>query len=118
MPLQTFAPGRNPNIDFQVNHEPKIISAQMGDGYSQRTPAGINFQPRSWNLRWEPITVAEADAIEAFLIARGGYEAFWWTPPRGGPAVKVICPRWVRTEPQWNASGLMASFVENFDLVS
>lgn len=118
MPLQTFTPPRNPNVDFQVSHEPRVISAQMGDGYTQRTPSGINHQPRTWSLRWDPITVAEADTIETFLRARGGSEAFWWTPPRGGGAVKVICPRWTRVESQWNASGIAAAFVETFDLVT
>lgn len=57
-------------------------AAQFGDGYSQRSPAGINNSDEAWQLQFygDETTVAE---IEAFLDARGGHESFYWTPPRG-----------------------------------
>lgn len=116
MPLETFTPVNAPNVGMAVAHEPRVLIAQFGDGYDQRIPDGINHQRRNWSLRWGPITPAAADYIENFLLARGAHQPFWWTPPRYLAPVKVRCPKWIRTEEQWNASSIEAGFVEVFDL--
>jgi phage-related protein len=116
MPLETFTPPNAPNVGMSVSREPRLQIAQFGDGYDQRIPDGINFIRRAWTLRWAPITPEAADAIEQFLVARGGYQSFWWTPPRYLQPVRVRCPKWIRTEDQWNASGIEAGFFESFDL--
>ena len=116
MPLETFSPVNAPNVGMSVTQEPRILIAQFGDGYDQRIPDGVNYQRRQWTLTWGPITPEAADYIENFFIARGGYQPFWWTPPRYLARVKVRCPKWARAEEQWNASRIEAGFLETFDL--
>lgn len=68
----------------------RVIYAEFGDGYMQRVTAGINHIKREWQLEFAGRGQTEADAIEDFLIARGGSESFDWTDPRGHVG-KWIC---------------------------
>jgi phage-related protein len=116
MSLQTFSPPQNPNIGLSKASEPRVLIAAFGDGYEQRIADGLNTIRRSWELEWSPISVENADAIENFLIARNGVEAFYWTPPHATTPVKVRCARWRRANTFWNHDALSASFIEVFDL--
>jgi phage-related protein len=59
-----------------------VLSAMFGDGYEQRAAAGTNGQRSTWTLTWENVVNDDADTIENFLDATGGYQPFWWTAPR------------------------------------
>jgi phage-related protein len=77
--------------------KPRVKIAQFGDGYSQRAPDGINAMAEVWSLTWDSLTKSEADAIETFLTARGGVEAFYWQSPRDSNAAKKwVCSEWDR----------------------
>ena len=57
-----------------------VLSAQFGDGYSQRLANGINNESGSWPLSF----VGDDDfigAIVAFIRAHKGAQSFYWTPP-------------------------------------
>lgn len=92
--------------------EPKVAKAAFGGGYTQRMALGLNHMPRTWSLtfnrRTEPI-----DAIEAFVIARGGVESFVWVPPFGGSG-KWICPSWKRDAVTGRSNSLSVTFEEVF----
>lgn len=60
----------------------RVRTAQFGDGYAQRVADGINNKVQSWPLQFTGIK-ADMQAIAAFLDARQGYQAFYWTPPAG-----------------------------------
>ena len=60
----------------------RVLKAQFGDGYAQTAADGINNKSRSWPLSFTG-AAATVGAIEAFLDARGGWQSFFWTPPRG-----------------------------------
>lgn len=117
MALLTFNPGRNPNLGMGFDVQPAVLTAAYGDGYKQRTPEGINSMPRSFTLEWNPCLTTEADYMIAFFETHKGATPFWWTSPRDTTPRKYVCTRWKRTEPQWNASGVMATFEEDFSLV-
>jgi phage-related protein len=73
-------------------HQPRVKTAQFGDGYRQDTPDGINNNLASWNLTFNRAR-AEIEAIAAFFTSKGGVERFTWTPS-GRSEVLVICPEW------------------------
>jgi phage-related protein len=116
MALETFSPGRNPNLGMGFSKQPRVLAATFGDGYVQRTPDGLNEQPRTFQLEWGPVTVAVADYIEDFFSRHKGAQPFWWQSPRDTSPRKYVCPQWTRDEPQWNASAITATFVEDFSL--
>jgi phage-related protein len=91
-------PDRSPTMDV----EPKVLSSQFGDGYSQRTPDGINNMMETWSLAFTLRTKTEIDSIETFLRARAGAEAFYWTTPSNRTA-KFICKKWSRI-PEWDGN--------------
>ena len=54
-------------------------------------------------------------AIDAFLTARGGWDDFEWTPPRGS-AGNYICPSWTRGFDGEGSDRITATFEEVADL--
>ena len=72
---------------------PSVRKVRFGDGYSQRAPAGLNA-----NLKTYSVTISvprwEATALESFLAEHGGWKAFLWTPPYDWRQIKVTCAKW------------------------
>lgn len=97
MALPTFAPPVAPSVGGPKSVQPRVLRAPFGDGYSQRTADGLNHMPATWDVKWDALTAAEADAVEAFFAARGGYAAFLWTAPDAAAALKYTCDSWTRT---------------------
>ena len=96
MTLPTFAPPVSPSVNSQKTVQPRVLKAEFGDGYRQRAADGLNSRPAAWDLKWDALTTADADAIEGFLAARGGVEAFWWTPLDAATPLKFVAESWGR----------------------
>ncbi len=120
--METFEPTHpngelvQPNVGVNIQTQPRVLIASFGDGYETRVADGINTQPRTWDLTYEPISTSIADYIDAFMSARNGYDAFYWKPPRSNDYVKVRCPAWRRNYPTWSHDGIQLSLIEVFDL--
>lgn len=117
MPIAIFTPPADPTYGpsgYQV--QAKVKKAPFGDNYSQRVRDGLNHLSRTWNLTWENLTDVEANAIEAFLEARGGDEAFSWTPNiTGFTAMKFTCTSWNRTPVSNKMATITATFERVYD---
>lgn len=61
----------------------RIIKSQFGDGYSQRTPDGINNRLESWNLVWDNITEADKFTLVSQFDSIGGSDYVTWTSFNG-----------------------------------
>ncbi|HFV5232174.1 TPA: phage tail protein, partial [Escherichia coli] len=66
---------------------------RFGDGYSQRAPAGLNADLKTYSVTLS-VSREEATALESFLAEHGGWKAFLWTPPYGYRQIKVTCAKW------------------------
>jgi len=108
-----------PDIDADYGaskrSQPRVRSIEFGSGYSQRVTFGINQDPKTWSLSWENRTATDANSIEDFLEARGGSEAFDWSPPDESSTYKWICKEWQKTMPYSNLFNITATFVQVFD---
>ena len=104
-----------PDFGATVSKRPRVRAAQFGDGYEQRQAWGINRNPDVWNLRFQNRSKVEADAILAFLDARGGVESFEWTPPDEAVGKKFICREWSRSIDRHDFYTVSASFEEVFE---
>lgn len=98
----------------ELVREPRTLVAQFGDGYSQEQADGLNANPKVYNLKFENRSNVEADAIMAFLDARGGWEAFDWTDP-DGIAGKFRCKQYSRVREQYNLNTVNANFKQVFE---
>ena len=105
-----------PEYGAQVAQKPNVRLAKYGDGYEQRLAYGINTTPQNWSLQFSVREDSEANAIEAFLYARGGVENFDWTPPNGTTSLKFVCREWTRTLDRYNLNSISATFEQVFDL--
>ncbi len=107
----TFTPDYAPNKTVKA----EISKVKFGDGYEQRYAKGLNSLRQSWPLNFNQRDGSEADAIEAFLIARGGVEAFDFAPPDGSPTIRVTCDTWTRVMEKGNHFTLTMTFEQVFE---
>lgn len=116
MSAPVFTPPVPPTAGATVAVRPRVRVAQFGDGYSQRTRDGLNAQPQQWSIEWSPVSQTDAETIVEFFAARGGVEAFRFTPPGQTVQRVFICPSWTITYRGAQLADVSASFVEVFDL--
>lgn len=100
-----------------VKRRARVLKSEFGDGYTQRVADGLNAIEHVWSVNWEGLTDSEADTLDNFLGARGGWEAFEWAPPRGaGTAVKWVCEEWERRPRHAGHADITATFRRVYDL--
>ena len=95
--------------------KPRILSAELGDGYRTRAPDGINYLDEEWMVVFVKVK-ATIDAIEAFLENRGGYKAFIWTDPRSAVDKIWTCSEWERGFHGDKVDKLTCKFRKEYDL--
>ena len=111
--IQTFGWGVSLGSEQEFN--PRVLEARFGDGYGQRTGDGINNIGESWPVMIKADETT-ANAALAFLAARGGYEAFYWTPPITGAAqILVVCKQWRRRPPAAGWHRISATFEKVYE---
>lgn len=72
---------------------PATNNAKFGDGYEQRSEAGINSLPEIWEVSFTNRDLSEANAIDTFFKDRKGVTYFQWTTPTGVSG-NFICRSW------------------------
>lgn len=107
-------PAITPTYGAAKRSEPLVRIAQFGSGYSQRSTLGINQNPKVWELTFN-VSETDADTIETFLDARGGVEAFNWSPVDDSSTYKWICRAWEKTIPYLNRAIIVATFEQVFE---
>jgi phage-related protein len=103
-----------PSFEATESSKPRVRKFAAGDGYEQRIRFGLNTDPKEWSLVFSNRDDTERDDITAFLDARGGYESFDWTPPRGS-AGKYVCEEWQVTLSNCNNNQIRATFREVYE---
>jgi len=93
-----------PSFGAREQRKPRVRSSRFGDGYEQRAADGINVDAQVWSLRFQGLTEAQADTIEAFD----------WTP-QGGAQGKYLCREWSRSYETLNGQAIAASFEQVFE---
>ena len=104
-----------PDFGAAAAYEPKVRVAKFADGYEQRVADGINTARDQYDLRFVLRDDTEAAAILAFLVARNGVEAFDWTPPLAGAAIRAVCRSWSRTFDRNNGNTISAKFIRVYE---
>lgn len=94
---------------------PRILRADLGDGYFQRAADGLNTLGRTYQVEWRGYDQADIDTLEAFFEGTEGVDNFDWTPPQGA-AGKFVATTWSRDPGVFEVSTLSATFREVFDL--
>ncbi|MCT4332632.1 phage tail protein [Paracoccus sp. YLB-12] len=112
MPLPTFNPPMRPSAGTGIAPEVSLRRASFGDGYTQASPSGLNHVRRIVRLEWSYLTLTEAQAIDTFLTARGGYQAFSYQLNGEAEPRRWTCSEWSVTD--GHPSQVRAVFKEDF----
>lgn len=93
----------------------RVRSASFGDGYEQRIQDGINNTMFLWEVSTKPYSTVIANAIEDFLILKGGATSFTWhSPDRGDVTVKAAS--WNKVPLSYNLWQISATFEQVYEL--
>lgn len=76
------------------SYKPKLREVSLGDGYTLRSPDGLNHIRETHKLKWEGISRADRDTLMNFLERHGGYTPFDWTPFGETESRKWVCKAW------------------------
>lgn len=112
----TFTEKASYGTEAELGQRLKV--AKFGDGYEQRSADGINSKVLRLRIVFAQVTTAKAARVKAFLEARGGLEAFLFTPPPPYEALgplQFICRLPVRH--RWEAydcETIEATFEQDF----
>lgn len=112
MPLQTFIPPMRPSPGTGRGVELALNKTPFGDGYTQASPRGLNSVRRVITLKWDFLSLDEARQIENFMIARGGYQPFYYTLNGEATPRKWTCETWTVTDD--HPSKVSLTLKENF----
>jgi phage-related protein len=66
--------------DFGGTASARSKFIQFGDGYSQRSPDGLNAESEQWDIEVGGLNLAQKNDLDGFIDRHGGHKAFLWTP--------------------------------------
>ena len=119
MTFATFTPPMGASTSFSLgtteDFAPSVLRNNYGDGYSQRTPDGLNTTLRKLSPRWENLTYDEASTMISFFVARRGVDPFYFQLPGAVTIRKWICTKWSRTYTGETTCGIQAQWEEVVD---
>lgn len=95
----------------------RVLSAEFGDGYSQRTADGLNTAVESWDVTWNNLTLANGRLLTKYLSTRRGYRSFKWTPPNEARYKVWICESFSDQPVTYNVRTISAKFKRVYDLL-
>lgn len=93
----------------------RVLEAQFGDGYAQRSGDGLNAVEQSTQATFHG-TVSVIDAAADFLKARAGHTPFFYKPLGEATAKKFVCKKWTRSKVSPETHLLRCAFEEDFSL--
>ena len=84
-----------PNVPIafspQFSEEPRTREVKFGDGYSLRTPDGLNTVSQKVTIPWRSRSLVEKETLVSFFRLNSGTFFFYWQPFGERLARKWIC---------------------------
>lgn len=78
------------SVNCRKSISSRVLSAQFGDGYSQRSADGINSNVDKWELEYIWLSKTDSQVVKNFLYAIGGYDYFTWIPKNESVSKKFV----------------------------
>lgn len=116
MAIQTFPTTTyKPLVGSSSTNEHRARVAEFGNGYSQRSPDGINSKKETWNLTYRG-SAWDMDQIAAFFNDHAGYQTFLWSAPIAYTGqMKVFVKTWRRRPVTSEMDEITCTFVRVYD---
>lgn len=96
MAIPTFEPPRSPDAPASRKTTSKSYMAEFGDGYTQRTPKGINNLLNEVDLSWTLLDPSDVNELETFFQGLKGVDPFDYAPPFSSVLKRWYAPEWER----------------------
>lgn len=96
--------------------KPKVLMAEFGDGFSQRSRQGPNHNPVSRTLTFSNISKADKEFLDNFLLARGGEESFYFQERDEASPNVYICQEWEVIDVAYDIYTVRAVFQQVYDI--
>lgn len=107
-------PGRAISASYELEDEPQVMEAALGDLYAQRAGRGFNAMGRRYRLVWEGLSLEEMQVLRTFFRDRGGHQSFQYQPPEDDGAANWVCTRWPVTRVSALIYRMQAELTETF----
>jgi phage-related protein len=89
-----------PDLGAEPDMEPRRLAVGFGEGYEQTAPDGLNPFLPTWDMTFSGRSLAEVQAIYAFLTSNMAHvTSFDWTAP-DGTVGKWKADKWTPAKPQ------------------
>ena len=112
MLMAKFNPPKDPSYEVEKITRIRLLRALFGDTTADRETDGPCGE---FTLTWSGLTIAEANRMDNFFEAHGGYESFDYALPREPKARKFICREWTRQPMRPGYERVCTKFEEVFD---
>lgn len=116
MALPTFNPVPAPSVGTKNAPKVKIMKAEFGEGYSQRTRDSLNHIRAVVELTWTLLTPAQGKALKNFFEERGGDRAFWYQTVLDDVRKKWTCEVWTHGTAENGFHTFSATLEQSFTL--
>lgn len=94
MPLETFNPSVRPSPGTKFIPKVSLNEADFGDGYSQKSPRGLNNVKLDISLRWDGLTETQFNELSEFFEGKLGSRPFYYLPRGKSAPLKFTCKEW------------------------
>lgn len=88
LPLQNMIDDR----DIQITHEYKIFESNLGDGYRQLAPSGINNEVRTVSIKYKNLRPNDYNTVLNFIRALKGVQPVFFTVPGESLSLWTVDP--------------------------
>lgn len=102
------------SLGSEVNYKARILVAQFGDGYTQRSGDGQNAVGSTYSVSFNTLTRAEAKVLLDFFAERAGYKAFTYKISGETTARMWTCTDWSREHVTAMIDNVKATWTEVF----
>ncbi|NLS04619.1 phage tail protein [Rhizobium sp. P32RR-XVIII] len=92
----------------------RVLKAQFGNGYVERAADGIHSITGEFQMTIENLPRRDVQTIDAFFRERGGYKAFYFTPPGEASPRLWTCEKWRIAHADATYDTVSATFSEVF----
>lgn len=106
--------GVNVSLGSEVQYKARVLTAQFGDGYTQRSGDGQNAVGATYNVGFNNLTRPEAQVLLDFFKERAGYKAFTYRVSGEAVDRKWTCTEWSREHVTAMIDNIKATWVEVF----
>ncbi|WP_312363075.1 phage tail protein [Ensifer sp.] len=116
MAYETFIPplGVGPSPGSGEDYTPRVRRADFGDGYSQKSPDGLNSINTTFAFQAENLTRLEGKAMIDFFRDKRGCIPFLWHKPGEPAPTQWVAAKWSRTYTGPMSCNITATFDEDF----